>query len=100
MSSREILLTANGGFREVMIVDESRPHDLLIKTYDDAQPLLDKAKALSEQTPGKTWRHAAVIPMSTLDRSIREGWLNDGKAWKKWGNDSANANLRTWKGRL
>jgi hypothetical protein len=94
------LLSANGGFREYQIIDEDRPNDLLIKTFDDADPLLEKAKVFSEQPPGKDFRHAMVIPMSILDRAMRDGWLNDKAAWKKVANDSANANLRTWKGRL
>lgn len=100
MSSRQILLSAVGCFREYQIIDEERPNDLLIKTYDDAQPLVDKAKVLSEETPGKDFRHAMIIPMSMLDKAMREGWLNDKAAWKKVANDSSNAHLRTWKGRL
>lgn len=100
MSSREILLNQFGGFRETMVIDPSRPNDLLIKTYDDAEALKEAARVFSDVTPGKDFRHVAVIPLSEIDRAMREGWLNDKAKWKKWCNDANNSHLRTWKGRV
>jgi hypothetical protein len=39
-------------------------------------------------------RPLAVIPQSVLAASIKEGWVNDDNAWKRWTNDIDNRNLR------
>lgn len=100
MSSRNILLSSIGSFKEVQVFDHERPNDLLIKTFEDSEALKEHASILSDVKPGKDFRHVAIIPLSVLDRSMREGWLNDKDKWKQWANDGANANLRTWKGRI
>lgn len=100
MSTKKLLLNSFGGLHEVAYFDEERPNDLLIKTFQDMDPLVEKAKVLSDQPPGKDLRHVAVIPMTVLDQAMREGWLNDKKAWKKWANDGANRGFRTWAGRV
>lgn len=100
MGSREILLSSIGGFRETMVIDESRPGDLLIKTYEDSETLKEHARVLSDTVPGKEFRHVAVIPMHVLDKAMRDGCLNDKAWWKRWGNDPDNSRLRTWPGRL
>ncbi len=98
LSSREILLSQFGGFRETIVLDQSRPNDLLIKTYEDATPLVEAARIYADEPPGKDFRHAAIIPRHVLDKAFREGW--DKTDWKRWANDSSNAYLRTWKGQL
>lgn len=100
MSSRDILLSAVGNFREVAVFDESRPQDLLIKTFEDCEPIIERAKMLSELEPGKDFRHVAVIPKHVLDQAAREGWFNDKAKWKAWANDANNRAFRTWPGRL
>lgn len=100
MSTRKLLLNSFGGLHEVAYFDEERPDDLLIKTFQNCDDIIEGAKVLADEVPGKEFRHVAVIPMTVLDQSMREGWLNDKKAWKKWGNDGANSKFRTWKGRL
>lgn len=100
MGTRELLLSNNGIFREVAYFDEMRPQDLLVKTFDESEPYIEKAKMLSELSPGETFRHAAVVPQSVLDRAIREGWVNDNDKWRKWANNADNSRLRTWPGKL
>lgn len=98
MSEREIILKNFGAFRETMIIDDSRPNDLLIKTYQESTPFVEAASIYADEPPGKDFRHAAIIDPQTLDKAFRQGW--DKADWKRWANDSANAKLRTWKGRL
>lgn len=100
MSSKQLLLSVSGNFREVAIFDEERPKDLLIKTFEDCEPIIEKAKMLSEMNPGKDFRHAAIIPKHVLDQAFREGWFNDKARWKKWANDPSNRAFRTWPGHL
>lgn len=71
-----------------------------IETREDVEPLIEAAKILVEETPGKDFRHVAFIPDTVLNQAYIEGWFHDKKAWKKWANDPANACFRTWKGRL
>jgi len=69
-------------------------------TQQNVQPVIDQVKVFSENTPGKTFRHAAEIPMVIWNKALREGWHNDRKAWKKWANDRDNECFRVWKGKI
>ena len=72
----------------------------LVETRQDVEPILDAARILADGPPGKDFRHAAFIPDVVLEQAMREGWLHDRAAWKRWANDPANARFRTWAGRL
>jgi hypothetical protein len=100
MPTKKLLLQSFDNYAEVAYFDEERPDDLLIKVFEEMEPIIERAKLLSEMRPGEEFRHASVIPQSELDRSYREGWFNDKEAWKKWANDGANRCFRTWPGRL
>ena len=100
MSNRHLLLTSFGGFREVAIFDAMRPKDFLVKTFEDCEPIIERAKMLSELEPGKDFRHVAVIPQHVLDKAAREGWFNDRAKWKEWANEPDNRAFRTWPGRI
>ena len=69
-------------------------------TQQNVQPVIDQVKVFSENTPGKTFRHAAEIPMVIWNKALREGWHNDKTAWKKWLNDPDNKAFRVWKGKI
>ena len=71
-----------------------------VETRQDVEPVIEAARILADEPPGKDFRHAAFIPDVVLERAMREGWLHDRAAWKRWANDPANAAFRTWKGRL
>ena len=100
MSNRHLLLSNFGNFREVAVFDEDRPRDLLIQTFEECEPIVARAKMLSEMTPGKEFRHVAIIPQHVLDKAAREGWFNDRGKWKQWANNPDNRAFRTWPGRL
>lgn len=71
-----------------------------VETRQDVEPVIQAARILRDQPPGKDFRHAAFIPESELNRAFVEGWFHDETAWKRWANDPANACYRTWEGRL
>ena len=71
VSNRKLLLQNFGGFAEVAHFDHERPNDLLIKTIQDCEPIIERAKVLSEMEPGKEFRHVALIPFWLLDQSYR-----------------------------
>ncbi len=69
-------------------------------THQDVQPVIEHAKVLGEQTPGKELRHVAEIPMVIYQKAVREGWAEDKKKFKEWLNDPDNKMFRSWKGRV
>lgn len=94
------LIAQYNGIQEYQHVDHSNPGDLIIETYQDCEPIIEQAKILSEQTPGKEWRHVASIPMFFIDKAAKEGWLHDKEKWKRWLNDAENRCFRTWHGQI
>lgn len=100
MSTRKLLLSAFDGYAEYAEFDDLDPKKMVVKTLQDMEPILERAKALSELEPGKNFRHCAIIPKQVLDKSMREGWFNDKKRWKRWVNDADNRAFRTWPGQL
>jgi hypothetical protein len=71
-----------------------------IESRQDVEPIIEAAKIIADEPPGKDFRHAAYIPESELNRAFTEGWFHDPAAWKRWANDPDNACYRTWKGHL
>jgi len=100
MSTRKLLLNSFGGLHEVAYFDEERPDDLLIKTHQDCSNIIEAAKAMADEAPGKDFRHVGFIPQQVLDQSYREGWFNDKSKWRAWANDPDNKLFRTWPGHL
>lgn len=95
-------MDAYNGVYEIAHTDDNVGADncLVIETLQNLEPIIERAKALSQLEPGKDFRHAAIVPQIVLDRAFREGWFNDENAWKRWANDPDNALFRTWPGRL
>jgi hypothetical protein len=94
------LLDADYGARRLTIFHEGQNGKHLIETRQDVTHIIEAAKILSDETPGKDFRLAAVIPQTVLTQAMNEGWFHDKKAWKRWANDPDNADFRVWKGRL
>lgn len=63
-----------------------------LDTYQDVEPMIEAAKVLAEEPPCPStgMRFMAVIPDEVMDRAIREGWLEDPAAWRRWLNDRDN----------
>lgn len=97
--SRELAASYNG-LKEYYHTNSEKPGDLIIETAQDCEPIVEMAKRLSEQTPGKEWRHVACVPMFFLDKAAKEGWINDKAKWRAFLNDPDNKAFRTWPGRL
>lgn len=71
-----------------------------IEQRQDVEHIVEAAKVLSNEPPGKDFRRVALIPESELNRAFLEGWFHDAEAWKRWANDPGNRAYRTWEGRL
>ncbi len=98
--SKRRLLDAFANRAEEMIDETHLDGKVLVHETEDCEPYVAQARRLSEQTPGREMRHAAVIPHTVYAQAIRGGWANDPKAWKRWANDPDNRMFRSWPGRL
>lgn len=100
MTTAKRLLSAFGGKLTYAHFDSDRPDGYIPETVQDVEPIIERAKILSEETPGKDWRHVACIPLIVFDRAYREGWLHDDAKWRAWVNDPDNKAFRTWPGHI
>jgi len=71
-----------------------------VETRQDVAPIVAAARIVADAAPGREFRHAAFVPEAVLNRAFLEGWFHDPAAWKKWANDPANRDYRSWGGRL
>lgn len=97
--SKSALLDVLPDARRKMIYHE-QDGQTFVETRQDVSGIIEAAKIVADQPPGKDFRHAAYIPDTVLNQAFNEGWFHDPKAWKRWANDPANDCFRTWKGRL
>jgi hypothetical protein len=97
--SRSALLDLIPGARRKLVWHEQDGR-AFIETRQDVEGIVEAARIVADQPPGRDFRHAAYIPDVVLEQAFREGWFHDPAAWKRWANDPANAAFRTWKGRL
>ena len=86
-----------GGYVNEFVTQDDK---FIYNSYQNVQPVIEHAKVLSEQTPGKEMRHIAEIPMVIYQKAVREGWAEDKKKFKEWLNDPDNKMFRSWKGRV
>jgi hypothetical protein len=72
------------------------------ENIDAVQDKVDRYRAFRETTEGrlKDMRHIAEIPMSIVEKAMREGWFNDRAKWKAFLNDPDNKGLRVQGGRV
>lgn len=97
MTIRRTTVDLRKDFKSEFITQDDKN---IYHTQQNVQPVIDQVKVFSDNTPGKTFRHAAEIPMVIWTKALREGWHNDRAAWKKWLNNRDNQCFRVWKGRI
>ena len=96
--SNRTLLSRQGTVHQIVHHDNSDPDNLIIETVEDIEPILARAKLLSEQSPrrGETFTHVAVAPDYVCAQALREKWTS--KDWDNWINDHSNRPFRTYPG--
>ena len=97
MTIRRTTVDLRKDFKSEFITQDDKN---IYHTQQNVQPVIEQVKVFSDNTPGKTLRHAAEIPMVIWTKALREGWHNDKTAWKKWLNDPDNKAFRVWKGKI
>lgn len=100
MSNRKELMSAWGKYRQYLEVDSDNSDKWIFHTVQDCEPIIERAKMLSELEPGKDFRHVACVPINVIERAHREGWYHDKAKWKAWMNDPDNKAFRTWPGHV
>jgi hypothetical protein len=90
-------LVADGRRKTILHEEDGRR---FVESRQDVAPIIEAARIVADQPPGKDFRHAAFVPEAVLNQAFTEGWFHDRAAWKRWANDPANLCYRTWKGRL
>lgn len=72
------------------------------ENIDAVQDKVNRYREFRETKEGRLqdMRHVAEIPMTIVEKAMREGWFNDRKAWKKFLNDPDNKGLRVQGGRV
>jgi hypothetical protein len=98
--SDKILISQYNGIKEYQHIDPMREGDLIVESVQDCEPIMERAKELSQLTPGVEWRHVGLIPNVIYERAVREGWHLDKARWHRWLNDPDNRAFRTWPGNI
>ena len=96
---KKAILDALPDARRVTIMHEHEGKHL-VESRQDCTHIVEAAKILSEQAPGKDFRLAAVIPETVLNQAMLEGWFHDKARWRQWANDPDNRAFRVTQGRL
>ena len=91
------MLDSRPGKAEVLHFDEG---NVVLEDRYDVEPVLNQSRIERDDTPSREFRKICNIPADVMDRAIREGWVHDQKAWKRWASDPDNAAFRVWGGRL
>ena len=88
--------------KRILHTDLSNPDgEFAIQTVEDHEPLLDSVKVLrDDHTARGDLKHVARVPLTVVEKAMREGWYNDKAAWRKWCNDPDNRGFRVWEGRV
>jgi len=98
MSLKEIY-AADGSIVRTVITDDAEGTVTHVMAQD-CEPVIAAAAARRELPMDKELRPVAEVPMVVIERAMREGWINDQAAWRRWLNDSDNRAFRVWGGRI
>jgi hypothetical protein len=71
-----------------------------VESRQDVEHIVEAAKIICDQPPGKDFRHVGFVPDAVLNAAFAEGWFHDKAKWKRWLNDPANRDFRTHGGAL
>lgn len=74
--------------------------DFAIQTVEDVEPAIESAKVLADEHAERgDLKHVARVPVTVVEKAMREGWFHDQAAWRRWMNDPDNKKFRVWQGR-
>ena len=102
MSRKEIYDHTGSVVRVLHTNDDGDPWgDFAIETIEDVEPAIESAKVLADNHAERgDMKHVARVPVTVVEKAMREGWFHDNAAWRKWLSDADNKKFRVWQGRL
>lgn len=56
----------------------------MMETRQDAEPILEFVKMRAELPDDKDFKFIGEMPLVTFGEAIRDGWIDDDKALRKW----------------
>jgi hypothetical protein len=75
--------------------------DAVFETVEDFTDCVESVKVLRDHHKDRgDMKHVARVPVTVVERAMREGWFHDQKAWNKFLNDPDNKDFRVWGGNL
>ncbi len=103
MAERKFIYEADGRIARELHVEDPTKADagFTLNTVEDCEPIVESAKVLREDhKPRGDLKHVARVPVTVVERALREGWFHDQAAWNRWLNDPDNRAFRVWEGRV
>ena len=90
----------DGAILREMIWEDTDPLNVIIRTQQDLEQVVDNNRILQELHPRRSTNKlvARGVPVSVAERAMREQW--DERDWAKWLDDPDNAAFRVWPGRV
>lgn len=110
MSHRHIYDHRGSVVRELIVEDPTdffSPFTTVL--HQDVEPILERNAAIAAELyadgratgPGRgSMTYVGTMPIAEAEKAMREGWLFDDDALTRFFNNSDNARLRVWGGRL
>ena len=56
----------------------------IMETRQDAEPILEFVKHRAQMPDDKDFRYLGEVPLATFGEAIRDGWVDDQAAWRRW----------------
>lgn len=74
------ILTSFADVRKYTAIHDNK----IMESRQDAEPILEFVKARSELPDDKDFKFLGEVPLVTFGEAIRDGWVDDDRAWRKW----------------
>ena len=97
MAERQRVYRDSDGVRRTLIWDDDDPDQVVVKTEQDIEPILDSvARDREIMAHNGHNKLLARVPVAVYERAVIEQWGEDD--WKKYLNSAAAAPFRVWRG--
>lgn len=78
------ILSAYADTRKYTVVHDGQ----WMETRQDAEPILEFVKHRAQMPDDKDFRYLGEMPLATFGEAIRDGWIDDDKALRRWFRDN------------
>jgi hypothetical protein len=96
----------SGDVQRRVVSDANEPDKFAIETSQNMEPVIDLVNNLREvhkvvgHRKSKAMTPVAEVPMQVYEQAVREGWVNDRMAWRRWLNSPENKVFRITDGKM